>query len=171
MNLFKPLRHDDEFAAFVTAASPRLLHLARLITGDNHRAEDLVQQALLGAYRRWASIEGDPFAYVRRSVVNGHASWWSRVGSRELQAERLPEAATGDATDQLVSRAVLRAALRDLTVRERGVVVLRFIEDLSEAQTAHELGIAAGTVKSTSARALAKLRAAVQANEPVRESS
>ncbi len=152
---------DEEFTAFVTGSSPRLLHIARLVTGDPHRAEDLVQGALLGTYRKWDAIRhDDPFAYARRSVVNGHVSWWRLSARRELLTEQLPDRPTQavpfhHTVDQ---RDLLRAALADLTRRERTVIVLRYIEDLSERQIADELDIAAGTVKSTASRALTKLR-------------
>lgn len=152
---------DEEFTAFVAGSSPRLLHIARLVTGDPHRAEDLVQAALLGAYRRWDAIRlDDPFAYARRSVVNGHVSWWRLSARRELLTDDLPDRPTQaqpfhQAVDE---RDLLRVALGRLTRRERTVLVLRYIEDLSERQIADELDIAAGTVKSTAARALTKLR-------------
>lgn len=151
---------DEEFSAFVTGSSPRLLHIARLVTGDPHRAEDLVQAALLGTYRRWDAIRrDDPFAYTRRSVVNGHVSWWRRAARRELLTNDLPDrAVAGQPFHQAVDRDALRSALLELTQRERTVVVLRYIEDLSERQIADELNIAVGTVKSTTSRALSKLR-------------
>ncbi|WP_121191608.1 SigE family RNA polymerase sigma factor [Motilibacter peucedani] len=158
-------RDREEFTAFVAGSARRLLHVAELACGDRHRAEDLVQSALMGAYLRWDKIrDEDPFAYVRRSVLNGQVSWWRRHSRESLTAET-PDDVAADTVNNADDRDALRRALARLTRRERAVVILRFIEDLSEQQTALELGIAAGTVKSTSARALAKLRA--QAAEPV----
>lgn len=152
--------YDDEFEEFVTGASRRLLQIARLVTGDPHRAEDLTQTALVGVYRRWEQIrDDDPFAYARRSVVNAHASWWRRHRGREQLVQDLPDwRSVADGTDDRARRDVLQRALAGLTQRERAVVVLRYFEDLTEQAVAHELGIALGTVKSTSHRALAKLR-------------
>lgn len=153
-------RNREEFAAFVTGSSRRLLHVAELVSGDPHRAEDLVQSALTGAYERWDRIRSDdPFAYVRRSVLNAQVSWWRRHSRESVRAD-LPDATVPDGSGASDDRDLLRRALLSLTARERAVVVLRFVEDLSEMQTAHDLGIAPGTVKSTSSRALAKLRAA-----------
>lgn len=152
---------SDEFAAFVAESSRRLLQLARLATGDSERAADLVQSAYANAYRHWPSVrEGDPFAYVRRSIINANISWWRRRRGRPevLVAEPPDWSAVADGTDDVVRRDLLRRALAGLSDRERVVLVLRFFEDLSERDIAIELGIAPGTVKSTSSRALAKLR-------------
>lgn len=152
---------DEEFTSFVTGSSARLLHIARLICGDAHQAEDLVQASLFTTYRKWNSVRReDPFAYTRRSIVNGHISWWRRGARREMATDDLPDRPSASNPHLAVERReTLRLALRQLTKRERTVVVLRFIEDLSERQTAEELDIAVGTVKSTTARALGKLRA------------
>lgn len=151
---------DAEFTAFVTSNWTRLVRSAHLITGDWHRAHDLVQVAMERCYPRWRSIRGDPYSYVRRAVVNAHHDWWRRGGHRELAVPEVLDGgvAPDPAVDQARRDAVLRA-LAGLTRRERCVVVLRFYEDLSEPQTADVLGIAVGTVKSTASRALAKLRA------------
>ncbi len=120
-----------------------------------------MQAALVNAYARWPSVRReDAFAYVRRSIVNGHVSWWRRFSQREFLTDALPEAATPDSSLAVEVRDTLRMALQKLTPRERRVIVLRYIEDLSEQQTATELGIPVGTVKSTAARGLQKLRAA-----------
>ncbi|RZS77511.1 RNA polymerase sigma-70 factor (sigma-E family) [Motilibacter rhizosphaerae] len=157
--------HDAEFVAFVEAASRRLLYVATLLTGDQGQAEDLVQTSLIGAYRRWDAIRADdPFSYVRRSIVNAHASWWRRL-LLERRHSPQPQAEVPDPSVVVDQRAELRSWLLTLTDRERAVVVLRYLEDLSEAQTALELGIALGTVKSTAARALSKLRVTATANQ------
>lgn len=133
---------EEEFVAFVVASSPRLLHVATLMVGDRHRAEDLVQAALEAAYRRWYSLgPQDPYAYVRRSILNANVSWWRRAANRDSLVADVPEIPVGDQTERIDQRAALRQALRLLTRRERQVVVLRYIEDLSEQQTAAELAL------------------------------
>lgn len=156
---------DEDFTAFVVAKSARLVRMARMLCGDAALAEDLVQTALEKAYLRWHQIElGDPLAYVRRAVVNQHLSWLRRRPWRE---RHVGDPADGDAgatsyVDDpaygVQRRVALEAALATLTRRERSVVVLRYVEDLNEADTAALLGVAIGTVKSTSSRALGKLR-------------
>ena len=144
---------DLEFSAFVAGQSERLLRLALYLTGDRGRAEDLVQTVLERTYLRWARVKDDPLAYVRRSLINANTDWWRRTRSREtLTADDLGAA--------YVDRDAVVRALAQLTDRERSVVVLRYYEDLSEAQIATALKIAPGTVKSACARALAKLRVA-----------
>lgn len=151
---------NADFSAFVAAQSPRLVHLAELLSGDRHRAEDLVQSALIRAYLRWDRIEGDdPFSYVRQAVVNAHRDWWRRRQWREIAAAEPPEPQPGsDFAAAVDDRTSVLRALSMLTQNERNVVVLRFYEDLDEQSTARVLGMALGTVKSTCARALRKLR-------------
>lgn len=163
---------DDDFTAFVLARSGRLVHLARMLCGDAALAEDLVQTALEKAYLRWDRIElGDPFAYVRQAVVNQHLSWLRRRTWRELPcggAADLDQEITDYAADPRVDvdrHLAVVDALARLTRRERAVLVLRFVEDLTEVQTAATLGVAVGTVKSTAARALQKMRSAPQLTE------
>jgi RNA polymerase sigma-70 factor (sigma-E family) len=154
------MRDDEGFAEFATANARRLRHIARLLTGDPDRAEDLVQTALARVYLRWDRIRADdPMAYVRRVLVTAHTDWWRRRWRYELPAERVPDRpAGGDLAAEHADREQLGRALAALTARERAVVVLRFYADLGERETAHALGVAPGTVKSTCARALAKLR-------------
>jgi RNA polymerase sigma-70 factor (sigma-E family) len=151
---------DAHFSAFVAAQSGRLVHLAELLCGDRHRAEDLVQSALIRTYMRWDRIEGDdPFGYVRQAVVNANRDWWRRKQWREVAAGDLPEPPpTSDFAGHVDHRASVLRALSTLTRKERNVVVLRFYEDLDEQGTAQVLDMARGTVKSTCARALRKLR-------------
>ena len=156
---------DEDFTAFVLARSGRLIHLARMLCGDTGLAEDLVQTALEKAYLRWDRIElGDPFAYVRQAVVNQHLSWVRRRLWRERPSGGAAELDHGltsyvaDPAAEVDHRLAVAGALAALTRRERAVVVLRFVEDLTEVQTAATLGVAVGTVKSTAARALGKLR-------------
>lgn len=151
----------EEFAGFVAGAQSRMVRLAELLTCDRGRAEDLAQEGFAKAYAAWPRIrDGDPEAYVRRCILNANTDWWRRRRWREQPSPLVPERPdrTGAAT-ALVTRDVVLRALARLTSRERVVLGLRFYLDLTEFQIAHELGIAPGTVKSTAARALAKLRA------------
>lgn len=157
---------DDDFTAFVLARSARLVHFARMLCGDAGLAEDLVQTALEKAYLRWDRIElADPFAYVRQAVVNQHLSWLRRRLWRErpsgdaAEIDLLLEAEV-DPSSGVQHRVAMGAALATLSRRERAVVVLRYVEDLTERETAAVLGVAVGTVKSANARALDKLRTA-----------
>ena len=144
-----------EFDAFVVATSPRLVRTAYLLVHDRQLAEDLLQTALTKAWFAWRRIEGNPEPYVRRVMVTTAVSWWRRRWTREVPSDRLPErAATGsEAPDQDMWQALGR-----LPVQQRAVVVLRFYEDLTEADTAELLGCSVGTVKSQCSKALAKLR-------------
>jgi RNA polymerase sigma-70 factor (sigma-E family) len=155
-----PVRDEDGFTEFAVGSARQLRHIARLLTGDPHRAEDLVQTALSRAYLHWDRIRAeDPLWYVRRILVNAHTEWWRRRWRYELPTARIPDrAAATDIAGDHAERDELVRALAGLTARERAVVVLRFYADLSERETAGTLGIAPGTVKSTCARALAKLR-------------
>jgi RNA polymerase sigma-70 factor (sigma-E family) len=148
------------FEAYVHARNAALSRIAYLLTGDHHLAEDLVQQTLLRVVGRWKKVvsAGDPDAYVRRVLYHQHIDWWRRRrGSTEVAAAALVAAAP-DPSDAVVATVVLRRALAQLAPRQRAVLVLRYFEDLSEAQTADVLGIAVGTVKSQARDGLARLR-------------
>ncbi len=151
----------DEFADFVAGTQARMVRLGELLTGDRGRAEDLAQEGFAKAYAVWGRIRtGDPAAYVRRCIVNANTDWWRRRSWRELSRVPVPDQADqGDLAGDVTGRALVLQALARLTPRERAVIALRFYLDLTELQIAQELGIAPGTVKSASARALAKLRA------------
>jgi RNA polymerase sigma-70 factor (sigma-E family) len=147
-----------DFDEFVAARSSRLLRTAYLLTHDHALAEDLLQTALAKAWFSWSRIERDPEPYVRRILVNTFSSWWRRKWNGEQAYADPPEpepAASGHGADD---RHDLWAAMGRLPRRQRAVVVLRFVEDLSEAETARVLGISTGTVKSQTSKALAKLR-------------
>ena len=147
---------DAAFSAFVAARSRHLLHAAHLLTGDRHRAEDLLQTALTRAYLRWDRID-EPEGYVRRTMVNAHTDWWRSKPWREQSTDAVPELPAPDPASYEVRDAVL-SALATLSGRQRAVVVLRYYEGLSEAEIAATLGCSAGTVKSAASRAMAKLR-------------
>jgi len=146
-----------EFDEFVAARSSRLLRTAYLLTRDHALAEDLLQTALTRAWFSWSRIQGDPEPYVRKILVNTYASWWRRKWNGEQAHAEPPEPElTGGST--VDDRHDLWTAMGRLPRRQRAVVVLRFVEDLSEAETARLLGISPGTVKSQTSKALAKLR-------------
>ena len=153
------MRDEAGFRAFVEANGATLLHAARLLTGDHHRGEDLVQTALTKMYLKWGRIDA-PLAYARKALVTAHIDQSRRKWWGERPTEFLPESpATGvgdtGASDE---RDELRRMLSELDARDRAVVVLRYYCDLSEQDTAAALKMPIGTVKSSCARALAKLR-------------
>jgi RNA polymerase sigma-70 factor (sigma-E family) len=167
------MKVDPSFEAFVEARSAGLLRLAYLLTGDRGHAEDLLQTALLRAARRWRQASAAPDAYLRRTLVNLSQDRLRRLLRRPREAhlspdpERLPAGDPG--FDGVVNRRVVTAALAQLPIRQRQVVVLRFFEDLSVEQTAELLGCSTGTVKSYTSRALARLRELLAAEESVTE--
>jgi RNA polymerase sigma-70 factor (sigma-E family) len=146
-----------DFREFVRARSPALMRTAYLLTGDRQLAEDLLQTVLMRSYGRWSKLD-NPEAYLRRSMVTTVISWRRRRWVGEIPTEQLPSPRAGDPAENLAVRADLLGLLRELGPRQRAVVVLRYYEDLSEAEVAQMLGISVGTVKSQAARALARLR-------------
>ena len=147
------------FEEFVASRGRDLWRTAWLLTGDAHKAEDLVQATLAKCWRRWPSITrtGSPEAYVRRVMVNQYTDWWHRRWNGERPTEVLPEIA-GRPVASVDERQDTLRALASLPRGQRAVLVLRFYEDLTEAQTAEALGITVGTVKSQTSRALSALR-------------
>ncbi|MEV0720479.1 SigE family RNA polymerase sigma factor [Asanoa sp. NPDC050611] len=154
----------EEFREFVELRYGDLLRIAYLLTGSAHDAEDLVQSALLKVMRRWRKVD-DPLAYLRRTMANQHISLWHRVRSREVVGAAPPEPVTDDTADRVVRRQALVDALRGLPPRTRVVVVLRYLDDLPEAEVAAMLGWPVGTVKSHASRGLARLRTVLDAPE------
>jgi RNA polymerase sigma-70 factor (sigma-E family) len=152
------------FHEFVTARGRALSRTAYLLTGDHGRAEDLVQTALARTARHWPRVRdgGNPEGYVRKVLTNEYISQWRRRRVAELPADQLPDrAVTGDDANRVAVRLALSAALRQLPPRQRAVVVLRYYEDLSEAETAELLGVTIGTVKSQAHTGLARMRSLV----------
>lgn len=149
------------FAEFVQARGTALHRTAYLLTGDWALAEDLLQTALAKTYLHWGRVSAaeHPDAYVRRVLVTTFSSWWQRRWRGELPHDVLPELPPTDRWADVDARRALRDAIAKLPRRMRAVVVLRFHEDLTETETARVLGISVGTVKSQTAKALAKLRA------------
>ncbi len=145
----------EGFDAFVAARSPALLRAAYLLTGDHHLSQDLVQTALMQAARHWEKIHDHPEPYVRRILYNANVSRWRRQKFAEYPIDDVDTAAPADDTE---ARLALAQALDGLTRKQRAVLVLRYYEDLTEAQAAEALGVSVGTVKSTHRQALDRLR-------------
>ena len=152
---------DDGFDAFVRGAQSRLVRYADLLCGDRGRAEDLVQHALVKTYLAWQRVaSGSPETYARTVISHANIDWWRRRKWRETPTEVVPDHAIGtDHASDYVRRDAIMRALALLTRRERTMVVLRFLYGMTEPEVAAELGCAVGTVKSGTARGLAKLRA------------
>ena len=147
-----------DFDDFVVARSPALLRTAYLLMQDEDLAEDLVQTALTKSWFAWRRIDGDPEPYVRRVLVTTSVSWWRRRWTRELPIADLPERLAPEPADPSVDPQDLWDAIGHLPRRQRAVVVLRYLEDRTVAETADLLGCSVGTVKSQCAKAMAKLR-------------
>ncbi|MFB6722506.1 SigE family RNA polymerase sigma factor [Kribbella sp. NPDC056345] len=153
-----------DFEAFVAARYGALLGLAYLLTQDRQLAEDLVQTTLARCWLAWPRINSeDPAAYVRRVMVNARTEWWRRkqhgveVPISDIGEVAVSHRHVGSGSPDLVEQAELIAALRTLPKKMCAVVVLRYFEDLTEAETARVLGCSIGTVKSQTHRALGKL--------------
>lgn len=145
---------EQGFTEWVCGRQRQLLRSAYLLTGDLHRAEDLVQEALTKVALRWSRLaDGNPTAYALRIIARDNISWWRR--RRDVPTDRLHDAG---ATSEPEIALVVRGALARLTPNQRAVLVLRHFEDLTERETADVLGVSIGTVKSQNAAALARLR-------------
>ncbi|MFY1618490.1 SigE family RNA polymerase sigma factor [Micromonospora sp. WMMD736] len=151
---------DGEFTTFVQERGAALLRVAYVLAGNQHAAEDLLQNALAKAYARWPRIRGDAEPYVKRILYHDQVSGWRRRARRaEVPVAELPERPLdSDSGRETDLRLLLLDALRTLPPRQRAVLTLRYLEDLSVEQTASLLGCRAGTVASQSAKALARLR-------------
>lgn len=147
----------ESFERWARVAQRRLLRAAYLLTGDLAHAEDLVQEALIKAAMRWHELaDQHPDAWARRVIYRDHVSWWRRHGREHRVADvpdfHRPVPGPGEAA------AMLRDALAVLTTRQRAVVLLRYVDDLTAAETADVLGVTVGTVKKLGSVALARLR-------------
>jgi RNA polymerase sigma-70 factor (sigma-E family) len=156
-----PVAVDDaEFSEFFASQYARLCWLGLLLTGSRVEAEELAQEALVRTWWRWKLVRrpDDPASYARRVLVNRHRSLLRRaaVEARSLARSRSAEEVALPAGDERA--AVLWQAVRALPPRQRAVLVLRFHQDLTEAEVARLLGLPLGTVKSLGHRALARLR-------------
>jgi RNA polymerase sigma-70 factor (sigma-E family) len=153
---------DTEFSEYMAARQPGLLRTAYLLTGDRHTAEDLVQTALAKLYLSWDKVQRQDSldGYVRRILVNEHNSLWRRAWKkRETTTSELPDQPAEP--QQGGPDAELWALVQSLPRKQRAAVVLRYYEQMSEAETAAVLGVSVGTVKSQTSRALATLRTRV----------
>jgi RNA polymerase sigma factor (sigma-70 family) len=171
----------EGFAAFVRERGDHHLRVAVLLTGDWHAAEDLVQASLVKLYRVWPRLDtrADPDPYLRRIMVNTQRSWWRARWRREMPAARLSEGSGGtgiggtgiggtgiggtgiggdDFADRQALGVLVRQALAGLPRQQRAVLVLRYCEDLSEAEVAGILGCSPGTVKTHAHRGINALR-------------
>ena len=149
------------FQEYVAARSPALLRTAYLLTGSRPDAEDLLQTALARTYLAWDRIREREAVdgYVRRTMVNARTSIWRRRRVAEYATDVLPEFPGRDGAADADLHDALWTALAGLPTRQRVAVVLRYYEDLTEAETARIMGVSVGTVKSTTSRALSSLRA------------
>src|SRR5215469_9162168 len=149
------------FGDYVRSRASLLFRSALALTGGNRAdAEDLVQTTLIKAYRSWDRISdlGAVDTYVRRAMVNTHISAWRQRRVDEYPTDEIPDQPAADPADERDMQDVMRRALERLPRQMRAAVVLRYYDDMTEPQVAEALGITVGTVKSTVARAVAKLR-------------
>jgi RNA polymerase sigma-70 factor (sigma-E family) len=169
-------RSEEEaaFEAFVVAHYRRLLRTAYLLTGDQGRAEDLLQASLAKTWSAWPRLhQAVAEAYVRTVLVRTYSTWWRRRWRGERPVALPPDRATPDESARLAERDALLRALDRLPPRMRAALVLRYFEDFSEQQVARALGCPVGTVKSLCSRGLARLRGvpSLQPEQPSRRST
>ena len=148
---------DQEFESWARARMPGLMRAAYLLTGNQQQAQDLTQTSLERVCIAWRRISTSPDAYVRVVMHREHLAKWRRPRLRELVTSSPPDPGGADATSSVETRLVLQAALGKLTPAQRSVLVLRYYEDLSEADTAVALGCSVGTVKSQTHKAIRAL--------------
>jgi RNA polymerase sigma-70 factor (sigma-E family) len=148
------------FGEYVRSRGGALLRAAQALTGNRADAEDLVQATLVKTYQSWDNV-ADPAAldtYVRRVMVNTHISGWRRRRVDEYPTDQVPDSVAADRTGDSDLQELVQRAVDRLPSRMRAAVMLRFFDDMSEPEVAAMLGVSVGTVKSTVARAVAKLR-------------
>ncbi|MBL0884821.1 SigE family RNA polymerase sigma factor [Myceligenerans indicum] len=156
----------EQFRLFAVEHTATLHRIAYLMCGDDHRAHDLTQIALERTFRHWSRVkDGNPFGYARRVLFTARVDGWRRTRREVLRSpdsvleiQDMAGGSTSPSDVDVVERERLVHALRRLGSGQRRVVVLRYLLDLSETETAAELGISVGTVKSQGARGLARLR-------------
>jgi RNA polymerase sigma-70 factor (sigma-E family) len=161
-------RPDGAFTEFVQRHQPRLLRTAFLLTGDHASAEDLLQTALLKTYTHWHRVE-NPTAFTRRVLVTTQTSWLRRLSSTERPMREVPDRAAPESELYDERKDAMVQALATLPPRMRAAVVLRYYEDLSEAETARLMGCSVGTVKTQTSRGLARLREQLPVLRPAGE--
>ncbi len=155
------------FEQFTDSCLVRLLRLARAVSGDRVLAEDLVQDVMLKAQRRWSHIAtlDVPEAYVRRMLINEYLSWRRKFSRIQLVAE-LDDAAVADTTNQHALRDELRHHLQELPRQQQVVLALRYYLGLADAEIARTLGCTEGTVRGYASRGLATLRQSMRTQSP-----
>jgi RNA polymerase sigma-70 factor (sigma-E family) len=148
------------FGDYVRSRGGALLRAAQALTGNRADAEDLVQSTLVKTYQSWDTIADQAAldTYVRRVMINTHISGWRRRRVDEYPTDELPDEPAADHTGDSDLHEVVQRALDRLPRRMRAAVMLRYYDDMSEPEVAAALGVSVGTVKSTVARAVAKLR-------------
>ena len=150
-------RREDEYREFVDSRAAALHRAAYLLCGDWHLANDLVQETLVKAFRHWRRVQraDNPNAYVRRILVNEFKRHWQHHRDLPVRPDSdRNEVAVPDVSDEVVNRTDLLSALLSLPARQRATVVLRYLEGMSERETAAVLRCSEGTVKSQTFRAL-----------------
>ena len=154
-------QRDAEFTDFVADHGGHLLRTACLVTGDAHLGEDLLQTALAKAFGSWDKVRraDHPAAYVRRLMINAHLSWVRRLTNTERVVETFPDTGSGDLQAAHAESDEMRQALLRLSPRVRTAIVLRYFDDLTEAETAQVMGCSRSTVNNHVTRGLAALRA------------
>jgi RNA polymerase sigma-70 factor (sigma-E family) len=159
------VRAEPEFDAFVRERYPQLLRYAVMLTGRRWDAEEVVQEALLRCLKRWRSVPADnAVAYVRRAIYNEFLRA-AKKATPVAPEELLDQLDLTDVAASVASRDHILLVLQELPPRQRAAVVARFVLDLSEAQTAEELGCAVGTVKSLTSRGVARMKELWSADE------
>jgi RNA polymerase sigma-70 factor (ECF subfamily) len=155
----------DGFEEFFEERYGAVVRAVAVAVGDRNRAEDLVQEAFARAYRRWRSVRSmdNPVAWVYVVALNAERKRWRRERDRDAAPDL--EAVAGDPASTVVTRVALERAVGELTARQRSAVVLRFVADLSVAETARVMGCAEGTVKATVHQALRRLRVDLEGSE------
>jgi RNA polymerase sigma-70 factor (sigma-E family) len=150
---------EDRFAEFVRANTASLFRTAYLMTGDYQRAEDVLQAAFVRVYQHWPRVDimDHPAGYARKVVVNQSVSWWRKRSSHESPQNVVADPAWDGRVDDVAEHERVWTAVLSLPRRQRAVTVLRYYEDMTEAQIAETLGMATGTVKSHSHAALRRL--------------
>lgn len=156
---------DARLAEYVRGQWPSLVRYATLLCGDPVEAEDLVQSALVRVALRWPFVrdKDNPDGYVKRAILHGQINRWRRVGRYEVVSV-VPDVVVEDRTSSVADHDAIRRGLAALPARQRAVLVLRYLDDRSEAETAALLGCSVGTVKSQTHKGLAKLREIVEPN-------
>lgn len=150
---------DESFTDFVRSSTASLTRTAWLLTGDHALAQDLVQNAYAKTLRAWDRVAGPgALAYARSAVVTGNVDRWRRTRGEVAVGLEFERPSPDRFEDRVADRDRVARMLATLTPTQRRVVVLRYHEDLSEAQTAEALGMTVGAVKSAAHRALAALR-------------